>query len=47
MVYKRLGIKWGNFVLVYERRVEKTPKPVLQTKAKTKKLAKGGINVYA
>lgn len=44
----RFGIKWGKFILVYERVVEKL-KPVKQVKAddtERKQLKKGGIDIY-
>lgn len=43
----RFGIKWGKFVLVYERVVEKL-KPVKQVEIKKnpKRLEKGGIDIY-
>lgn len=43
----RFGVKYGDFVLVYERIIEK-PKPVAQVEVpKPKQLKEGGINIYA
>ncbi len=43
----RIGIKWGTFVLVYERVVEKL-KPAKQVEdTKQKQLKGGGIDTYA
>lgn len=43
----RFGIRYGKFVLVYERIVEK-PKPVKQVDdTKLKQLNTGGIDTYA
>jgi hypothetical protein len=42
----RFGVKYGDFVLVYERIIEK-PKPVKQIKVyKLKRLKQGGIDIY-
>jgi len=42
----RFGIKYGKFVLVYERIVEQ-PKPVKQIKEiKLKQLTPGGVDIY-
>lgn len=43
----RFGVKYGDFILMYERVIEK-PKPVEQIEAlKLKQLEKGGIDIYA
>jgi len=43
----RFGIKWGKFVLVYERVIDKL-KPVKQVETKKpKQLKDGGIDIYA
>jgi hypothetical protein len=43
----RFGVKYGDFVLMYERIIEK-PKPVEQVEVpKLKQLEIGGIDIYA
>lgn len=43
----RFGVKYGDFVLMYERIIEK-PKPVAQVEVpKLKQLEIGGIDIYA
>lgn len=43
----RLGVRYGDFILMYERIIEK-PKPVTQIEIpKLKQLEIGGIDIYA
>jgi len=44
----RFGIKWGKFVIVYERVVDKLkPAKQVESKKNPKRLEKGGIDIYA
>lgn len=42
----RFGVKYGDFVLMYERTVEKIP-PAQLKDTDYKQLAEGGIDIYA
>ena len=42
----RFGVKYGDFVLVYERVTEKVPATQLED-TNRKQLKKGGIDIYA